>query len=98
MKTAILFSALVFISNAAFSQQIGSSTYCSQLADIGANAFNTKKAGHSLNYVLTAIGSMLAHDPQKKRAAEGTVIAIYGDNSIRSATEARQIVYTACKR
>lgn len=82
----------------AAAQEFGSAEYCDQLADIGAKAYRTKVDGHSLSAVLRAIGPKLAHDPQKKDAAEGVVIAIYGDSSIRSAADAYTTVFSACKR
>lgn len=78
-------------------QEFGSAPYCSQLADIGANAYRTKKDGHSMDSVLQKIGYILFDNPQKKQAAQGVVIAVYGDSSIRSPKQAYEIVYSACK-
>lgn len=82
----------------AAAQKFGSAEYCKQLAEIGANAYRTKVDGHSMSTVLGVIGPMLAHDPQKKQAAEGVVIAIYGDSSIRSSSQAYSTVFSACKQ
>ncbi len=41
---------------------------------------------------------MLAHDPQKKDAAQGVVTAIYGDAGIQSPSDAYDIVFSACMR
>ncbi|MCC4115287.1 hypothetical protein LLG90_07995 [Aromatoleum toluclasticum] len=82
----------------ATAQKFGSTEYCKQLADIGANAYRTKADGHSLSSVLNVIGPMLAHDPQKKQAAEGVVIAIFGDSSIRSSSQAYSTVFSVCRR
>lgn len=82
----------------ASAQEFGSAAYCSQLADIGANAYRTKKDGHSMDTVLQKIGYILSDNPQKKQAAQGVVIAVYGDGSIRSPKQAYEIVYSACKR
>ena len=79
-------------------QAFGSAAYCAQLADIGSNAYGTKMAGHSMGAVIKKIDFILADDPQKKQAANGVVIAIYGDGSLKSAKQAYDTVYTACKR
>lgn len=80
-------------------QEFGSATYCAQLAEIGANAFRTKQEGHSLDTVLQKVSYVMGNsDPQKKQAAQGVVIAVYGDSSIRSAQQAHDIVYRACKK
>jgi hypothetical protein len=71
---------------------------CGQLADIGANAYRTKKDGYSLESALQTVEYILANNPQKKQAAEGVVIAIYGDASITSPKQAYDIVYSSCTR
>lgn len=97
MKIAI--ALLVFaLPLTASAQEFGSAAYCSQLAEIGANAYRTKKDGHSMDSVLQKVGYILSDNPQKKQAAQGVVIAVYGDSSIRSTKQASEIVYSACKR
>ena len=92
-----IFVSLLAIGHA-YAGDEGSSTYCSQLAEIGANAYQTKQAGYSMGEVLQKIGDGLRSDAQKKTAAQGVVVAVYGDASIRSASQAYGIVYNACKR
>lgn len=70
---------------------------CYQLGEIAANAFATKEEGHSLQAVLANLQKVHIPDPQRRQAAEGVVIAIYGDSSIRSRADAHNIAYTACK-
>lgn len=77
---------------------MGSAEYCNQLAEIGANAYRTKAEGYSLSQVLNLVGQGLAHDPQKQRAAQGVVTAIYGDASIKSPSAASKVVFSACRR
>lgn len=48
--------------------------------------------------VLQKVGYILADDRQKKQAAQGVIVAVYGDGSIKSSKQARDIVYSACKR
>lgn len=91
----LLVLALPLVASA---QEFGSAAYCSQLADIGANAYRTKKDGHSMDTVLQKVDYILSDNPQKKQAAQGVVIAVYGDSSIRSAKQASEIVYSSCKR
>ena len=79
-------------------QEFRSKEYCAQLGDIGANAFRTKQEGHSLESALQKVGYVLADNPQKKQAAQGVVIAIYGDGSIKSASQARSTVLSACNK
>lgn len=94
-----IFTLLVFaIPISASAQEFGSAVYCSQLADIGANAYRTKIEGHPMASVHQKIGYILSDNPQKKQAAQGVVIAIYGDGSIKSPKQAYNIVYSACKR
>jgi len=47
--------------------------------------------------VLQKIDEMLADNPEKREAAEGVVIAIYGADSIKNAQQAYDIVYSSCK-
>jgi hypothetical protein len=82
---------------AAAAQGFRSPAYCAQLADIGSNAYRTKVDGYPMNAVLQQIGFILADDLQKKQAAQGVVIAIYGDASIKSRKQAYDTVYRACK-
>lgn len=89
---------MFMLSTSASAQAFGSAAYCSQLAEIGSNAYRTKKDGHSMESVLQKIGYILADNSQKKNAAQGVVIAIYGDGSIKSAQQAYNNVYSACKR
>jgi hypothetical protein len=97
MKSVLPF--LVFASCFSVSaQEFGSAAYCGQLADVGANAYRTKKEGHSMETVLQKVGYVLSDNPQKKQAAQGVVIAVYGDGSIKSPKQAYDIVYSACKR
>ena len=70
---------------------------CSQLGSIAANAFDTKSQGHSLAAVLQQLGRLDISDAQRKSAAEGVVIAIYGDSSLKTRQQAYQIAYSACK-
>ena len=81
-----------------YAEEFGSVAYCSQLAEIGSNAYGAQKEGYSLGTVLQKVGYILSDNPQKKEAAQGVIIAIYGDGSIRSAKQAHNIVYSACKR
>jgi hypothetical protein len=90
--TGVLFSSNVF------SAEFRSHEYCDQLATIGMNAYKTKMQGHSLSDVTNAISNTLKGDDQKTKAANGVAIAIYGDNSITSTSEAYSIVYNSCKR
>ena len=98
MKLVTLLMVLLIISTTSSAEEFRSASYCNQLADIGANAYRTKKEGHPLGTVLQKVGYILSDDPQKKEAAQGVVTAIYGDGSIRSAKQAYSIVYSACKR
>ena len=82
----------------AYAQSFGSQQYCDQLADIGANAYDTKKAGQPMNTVMSKVGYILGDDRQKKDAAQGVIAAIYGDSSIRNRQQAYSNVYSACKR
>jgi hypothetical protein len=94
-----LFTLLFLVPMTAGAQAFGSAAYCSQLAEIGANAYRTKKDGHPLEVVLQKVGYVIGNsDPQKKQAAQGVVIAVYGDRSIKSAQQAYDIVYKACKQ
>ena len=93
--TLIIFTLLPFFTLA---QSFRSDEYCRQLAEIGSNAYLTKKEGYSMEAVNRKIASILADDPLKLQSAQGVVMAIYGDGSIRSAKQAYQIVYTSCKR
>jgi hypothetical protein len=86
------------VSTSAVSQEFGTDQYCMQLANIGANSYQAKKDGHSMGQVLQTIGNVLRGNPQKRDAAQGVVIAVYGDNSIRSSSAAYNIVYSACKQ
>lgn len=81
----------------ATAQPVGSHPYCDQLADIGRNTLNAKRDGHSLSEVLAIINRILSDSPNKD-AAQGVVIAIYGDNSINTAGRAYDIVYGACRK
>tara|TARA_R110002049_G_scaffold115222_1_gene267083 strand:+ start:1188 stop:1490 length:303 start_codon:yes stop_codon:yes gene_type:complete len=90
--------SLSLFSGTVVSAGFGSHEYCDQLATIGKNAYNTKVAGNSMSQVLSNIGYILQDDPQKKNAAQGVVVAIYGDNSISSASEAYSIVYESSKQ
>ena len=97
MKLA-LFAAISLLPLAAVAQEFGSAAYCGQLAEIGSNAYRTKKDGYPMKEVLQKVGALLADNPKKKQAAQGVVIAVYGDDSIVSAKQAYDIVYSACKR
>lgn len=88
---------LVAFASSALAQEFRSTAYCAQLAEIGANAYRAKKDGHSMESVLQKTGYILADDAQRKKAAQGAVIAIYGDGSIKSPKQAYDIVYSACK-
>jgi hypothetical protein len=79
-------------------QDFGSPQYCSQLANIGANAVRTKLDGYPLSQILQAVGELLAHDQQKRVAAEGVVRIVYGDSSLKSPQEAYDAVYSSCLR
>lgn len=79
-------------------QAFRSETYCRQLADIGGKTFNVKKSGGSLGSILQQVRYVLASEPQKLQAAEGVIVAIYGDGSIKSASQAYGIVYSTCKQ
>ena len=79
-------------------QSFRSQQYCDQLAEIGANAYDVKKSGQPMNAVISKVGYVLGDDRQKKDAAQGVIIAIYGDSSIRSRQQAYSTVYSACKR
>jgi len=92
---AILAAGLALTGNAN-AQAFGSHQYCDQLADIGANTYDVKKDGYPMETVLTRIGGML--EGQKKEAAQGVIVAIYGDSSIRSRKHAYSTVYSACKQ
>ena len=81
-----------------YARDMGSASYCSQLAEIGANAYQTKQAGYSMSEVLQKVGYALKGDTQKQSAAQGVIVAIYGDASIRSSSQAYSNVYRACKR
>lgn len=70
---------------------------CSELADIGANAWQTKQDGHTLGEVMATVKKVLPTDPMKRQAVEGTIIAVYGDNSLKSAAQARRAIYDGCK-
>jgi hypothetical protein len=83
---------------AAHAQAFGSAEYCGQLAEVGSNAYQTKRDGYSLQQVLKVVGAGLADNPKKQQAAQGVVTLIYGDSSIKSAAQAYKIVYDACKR
>ena len=98
MFKLIIISSLFYIACNAQAQAFRSEAYCQQLADIGANTFNAKQSGNTLNSVRGVIQSVLVSEPQKLQAADGVVLAIYGDGSIKSASQARNIVYSSCKR
>lgn len=84
--------------SSASAQEFGSHEYCDQLAEIGMNAYNAKKQGHSLSDVTTTVTYVLQDDVQKRTAAVGVITAIYGDASIVSASSAYSIVYNTCKQ
>lgn len=94
----IVFSSLLFTNCYAHAQAFRSEAYCQQLADIGANTFNAKQTGNTLNSIRGVIQSVLISEPQKLQAADGVVIAVYGDSSIKSASQARNVVYGSCRR
>lgn len=81
---------------AAGQQLLGNSKYCAQLADIGRTAFSAKQDGHPMSAALGIVSSGLSHDRQRRMLAEGAVIAVYGDGSIRSPGHAYEIVHTTC--
>ena len=91
-------SAIALASTAVHAQEFRSHQFCSDLAEIGASAYNVKRAGYSMAEVLNKVSPMLAHDKQKRTAAEGVIMIIYGDSSIRSAKQARKIVYSGCRQ
>lgn len=90
--------AIMLASTAVHAQAFRSHQFCSDLADIGASAYNVKRAGYSMEEVLNRVSPMLASDKQKQQAAEGVIMIIYGDSSIRSAKQARKIVYSGCRQ
>lgn len=94
----IVATILVSFSTLASAEEMGAETYCSQLAEIGGNAYNTKKAGVPMGTVLDKVGYILSDDPRKKAAAQGVIIAVYGDSSIRNEGQAYRKVYSACRR
>lgn len=71
---------------------------CHQLGNIGRDAYNTKVAGAPLFYITGIISKMLQHDPARRDAAIGTVIAVYGDASLNSGYQAYSAIYDACKQ
>lgn len=78
-------------------QGIFSSTKeCAQLAEIGVNAYKSKVDGHSLTKVTDAINYILIDNKQKRDIANGVVISIYGDSSIKSSSEAYERVLSVC--
>jgi hypothetical protein len=93
----LVLTGMLSVGNA-YAGDMGSASYCSQLAEIGANAYQTKQAGYSMSEVLQKVGYVLKSDTQKQNAAQGVIIAIYGDSSIRSSSQAYSAVYKACKR
>ena len=98
MKFVISLLVLLLTSTTLSAEEFGSASYCKQLAEIGSNAYHTKKEGYPLGTVLQKVGYVLSDNQQKKEAAQGVIIAIYGDGSIRSDKQAYNIVYSACKR
>lgn len=88
----------VFFATAVSSAEFGSHEYCNELADVGMNAYKAKQEGNSLSDVITLISHILKDDAKKSTAANGVVMAIYGDASISSASEAYSIVYKSCRQ
>ena len=71
---------------------------CNELGDIAANAWSTRSQGTSLQTVLTSVAQIQMQDPTRKAAAEGVIVAIYGDLSISSREHAFQKAYAACSK
>jgi len=94
IKHFIAVASSLFLSLPAWSSGID----CFQLADIGQKAYQAKQEGQSLTKIISAIDYILKDDPRKNQLAQGVVIAIYGDNSIKSSSEAFSITYNACPK
>lgn len=69
---------------------------CRDLAGIGADALTTKQDGISLNSVLAAIATVDIIDPRRRVMAEGVVIAVYGDSTLKTRSQAYEAVLEPC--
>lgn len=83
--------------NVGGSDEIGSHKYCNDLGIVGQEVFSAREDGVPFENVFRIMTSGLSHNPQKKAAAESVAIAIFGDSSIVSRSQAYDIVYTACR-
>lgn len=72
------------------------SARCSALAEIAEQAYYAKISGHSMRELTQAIEAKAEGDTYSAMMAEGVIIAIYGDGSISSASQARAAAYGAC--
>ncbi|MDB5841331.1 MAG: hypothetical protein JWQ23_3283 [Herminiimonas sp.] len=96
MTIKILFISTILLFAVGTRAQDGNPVNCSQLAEIGANAYRTKADGYPMQQVLGEVGAILK-DPQVKDAAHGAIMAIYEDAYIKSPAQAYRKVYAACK-
>ena len=80
------------------SAELGSHEFCLNLANVGKNAFKAKSSGYSLSEVLNSFSTIFTEPSKEKTAAEGVILVVYGDSSIKNSDSAFEIVYDTCRK